>query len=144
MCVYYALPHLIFLQPPFESTRVKKRLAWHVTIAALGLPWKNKYSSPTSQLTAYWASWFHAANLPFQTHVYHCKTTKSQETLLLVSLFLLSSFYQRTVGTQRGTDRTIYSLCCGGVYRKRTSLCPGEGIQWCGITKTVSGFSHQI
>lgn len=74
--LYYSLSHLLsFLQPPFENSRVKKRLAWHVLLAALGLLWKNTVYScffPQAvgcQLPVCWANWFHGANIfPFHTH----------------------------------------------------------------------------
>jgi len=141
---YYLLSHILsFLQSPFESTRVQKRLAWHVPTAAVGLLRKSLHSpygsSPSwrsAELAGFRALFSHLKHVCVFLHCekrvcfVHCETTKSKEMLFLVSLFLLSSCSQRTDVIYRGTDGTIYLLSCGVICRQWASLCPAEGIQW--------------
>lgn len=85
----------------------------------------------------YQTSWFHSAHIPpFQSQMYHCKTTKNWEMLFLLSGFHLSSCYPRTHGHQ--VELMGQSLLCCDVFdTKQVSCYPEKGTQWFGMIKMV-------
>lgn len=142
-CVSITHSHISsFLQPPFESTRVKTTLAWHVPIAVLGLLWKNIHSPHASlQPPSWWPTELAGFTALIFSRFKHTYTTAKQ--LKAKKCFFWYHFSIWAVATREPLwhkweqmGQSIYYHLCHH-HRKWATLCPGEGIQWFGSTKMV-------